>query len=280
MIKTIAFPLLLLVMISLSGFSVEYSFSGSRSLGLSNANVTLSDVWSANNNQAGLASLKDFSVGIHFENRFGLRELGLKNVNVALPTKWGVFGFSAQQFGFSEYSEYKFGLGFGKKLSRNIRLGIQLNYLFIPIAEAQTDNKQAVTAEIGLQADLVKNLQLGVHIYNFTNSQMTGEFQEQVPLILRIGLKYEFSKKLFMVLDIEKNIDRDAILKTAIEYRPIDQLFFRGGVQSLSKSPNSVALSAGIGLELKNFTLDFGFSNQSYIGNYTSLSLVFSLPKK
>ena len=65
---------------------------GARSSGMGNASVSLSDVWSAHHNQAGLGFVRDISAGAYYENRFLLKELSIKGGVVALPVKGGTFG--------------------------------------------------------------------------------------------------------------------------------------------------------------------------------------------
>jgi opacity protein-like surface antigen len=256
-------------------FGIGHSNVGARSLGLGHANLTLTDLWASNNNQAGLAKVKEFGLGFAYENRFGLSELSLKNLNLALPVKWGTFGLTVQQFGFTDYNENKFGLAYGLNISKNVSLGVQLDYLLISVAEAQTQNRNGFTAEIGLLANVTDKLKFGAHIYNFPNSSLSGEFEEKIPMIIRLGLNYEFSPKLFAVVDIEKNIDLDPNLKVGIEYHPIDALFFRGGLNTYDFHFNG-----GLGVELKNFNLDLGFSHQTYIGYVSQISLHYTLHKK
>ena len=183
--------------------SAGNEYSGARSLGLGHANVTLHDIWCANNNQAGLAYIKSLEIGFSYETRYGLAELGLKNLNAAIPLKVGVMGFTIQQFGFSDYNENKFGLAYGLKVSENVAIGAQVDYLLVSIAEAQTQNKTGFTAEIGLQAKLTDQLTLGIHVFNVPNTSLSGDFRQKIPMIISAGLNYTFSKKVFAVIDIE-----------------------------------------------------------------------------
>lgn len=249
--------------------------SGARSLALGNANVTLHDLWSANNNQAGLAYMKEFGIGFAYENRFGLSELGLKTLNMALPVKWGTFGVTIQQFGFSDYNENKFGLAYGMNVSKRISLGVQIDYLLVSVAEAQTQNKSGVTAEIGILAEVTDKLTFGAHIFNLPNSNLSGDSKEKIPMVISLGLNYKFSKKVFAVVDIEKNIDLDPNLKIGVEYHPIDALYFRGGLNTYDFHFNG-----GLGVKLKGFNFDLGFSHQTYVGYISQASLSYTLSKK
>lgn len=248
--------------------------SGARSLALGNANATLFDIWSTNNNQAGLGSVKQFGVGISYENRFGLSELGLSNLNMAIPLKFGVLGLTVQQFGFTDYNENKFGIAFGKELSKKVNLGGQIDYYHINIAEAQTQNKDALAVELGIQVKMTDKFSMGAHVFNLTNAELQGDFNEKLPMILALGLKYDFSKKVFAVVDIEKNIDLPTNLKVGIEYHPIDALYFRGGLNSYD-----FHFTGGMGVELKRLNIDVGFSHQTYLGYVSQLAISYQLRK-
>ena len=248
--------------------------SGARSLGLGNANVTLHDLWSANNNQAGLAYVKQFGIGMAYETRFNLSELSLKTLNMAVPVKFGTFGLTVQQFGFSDFNENKFGLAYGMEVSKRVSLGIQIDYLFVSVAEANTQNKSGITAELGLQFKATEKLTFGAHVFNLPNTKMNGEFNEPIPMIISLGLNYEFSKKLLAVVDIEKNIDLEPNLKVGLEYHPIDALYFRGGLNTFD-----FHYTGGIGVTLKGFNFDLGFSHQTYLGLITQASLHYTINK-
>lgn len=249
--------------------------SGARSLGLANANVTLHDIWSTNNNQAGLAYLKSFEVGFSYENRFGLSELSLKNLNAATPIKFGAIGLTVQQFGFTDYNENKFGLAYGLKISEKVSLGAQIDYLFVSISETQTSNKSGFTAEVGLLAKLTDKLTMGFHVFNLPNTSLSGDIEQKIPMIFSAGLNYEFSKKVFAVVDIEKAIDLDPNVKIGIEYHPIEPLYFRGGINTFD-----FKFAFGMGVKVRSFNIDFAISHQTYIGYVSQIALRYTLSKK
>jgi hypothetical protein len=255
-------------------YSIGNQSSGARSLSLGNANTNLYDLWSGNNNQAGLGRVLRFGVGISHENRFGLSELSLNTVNLAIPFQFGTFGVTIQQLGFTDYSENKFGLAYGMKLSPKIHLGGQAEYYLIHISEINTENKNALTIELGLQISMTDQLSFGVHVYNLTNSKISGGFQEKPSMTLNLGLKYDFSKKVFAVLDIEKIIDLPTNLKAGIEYHPVEAFYFRGGLNS-----HEFHFTGGIGVQIKGLTLDLGFSHQTYLGYVSQIALSYSIPK-
>ena len=72
---------------------------GARSLGLSNACISLSDPWAIFHNQAGLAGLEDISCGFYYESKYGIDYLSLVAGTAAIPVNSGVFGIGFYQFG-------------------------------------------------------------------------------------------------------------------------------------------------------------------------------------
>lgn len=93
---------------------------------MGNASVAISDLWSAFNNQAGLAWLETSHAGVYYENRFLMKELGYKEL-VAYPLKSGTIGLSFNHFGYSAYNESKIGLAFAKAFGKYLAFGLQLD---------------------------------------------------------------------------------------------------------------------------------------------------------
>ena len=59
--------------------------TGARSASLGYSCITLTDIWSAINNPAGLAYCEKFAVGLSVENKFLLKELGTNSLVAVLP---------------------------------------------------------------------------------------------------------------------------------------------------------------------------------------------------
>lgn len=240
---------------------------GARSAGIANSSVSISDVWSSHHNQAGLGFVEKLSAGIYYESRYLVSELGLKAGVFALPVRGGVFGLSATSFGYSKYSESKYGLAYAKKFGEKFSVGIQLNYLNTRIAE-NYGTKGVLTGEIGVQTKISDNLTLGTHIFNINQSKLVDYNQQRVPTIIRFGGNYTFSDKVFWALEVEKDSHKKPVLKTGIEYHVIDILYLRVGVSS-----NPFLYSYGFGLKLNKFKLDFSSNVHSVLGYTPQLSL-------
>ena len=246
---------------------------GARSLSLGGFSTTLSDVWSANNNQAGLGFMDQISGGISYESRFLLKETAYKSGAFALPTKLGAFGLTVTSFGYSAYNETKVGLSYGQKLNDKIALGVQLNYTNVKIGQ-EYGQKSALTGAIGLIANLSKEIAVGVHVYNPTRTKFADYNNERLPTIMKLGLDYKFSEKVFLAVETEKDIDFGAIARVGIEYNPIDILYLRGGI-----STNPTLSSFGFGLKLKDFKLDLSTSFHQTLGITPGISIIYTAGK-
>ena len=95
---------------TLSSFASGDNFTaGARATALSNAAVTLSDVFSTTTNQAGLGFMTNYSVGIYADRKFVNAQINNFDGAVALPisAKVGTFGISANYYGYKFYNETK-----------------------------------------------------------------------------------------------------------------------------------------------------------------------------
>ncbi|MBL0048034.1 MAG: hypothetical protein IPP32_08070 [Bacteroidetes bacterium] len=242
---------------------------GARSAALGGASATLSDLWSAQNNQAGLAQLDTIEVGVYATRNFLLPQLAYNAFAGALPIKGGTFGLSYSRFGYSKYNENKVGIAFAKKLGDHISAAVQLNYLSKFIGDGYGKNG-TIAAEFGIQAKLVKGLSVGAHVFNPTRAKSADYNKEKIPTIIKVGAQYAFSDKVFWAIESEKDIDYKPNFKTGIEYRVVPQLYIRGGI-----STQPTLSSFGFGLVLKNFKLDVAANYHEQLGFTPHLGLSY-----
>jgi len=243
---------------------------GARSSALGGFSTTLSDVWSTNNNQAGLGYLENITGGIYYESRFLLKETAFKGGAFALPTKLGSFGLSVTSFGYSLYNETKAGLSYGQKLGEKVSVGVQLNYLNVKLNQ-DYGQRSTFTAAVGLIARLTSELSLGVHVYNPTRVKLAEFDNERIPTIMKLGLDYKFSEKVFVAVETEKDMDSGGVVKVGVEYNAIDILYLRGGI-----STNPTMSSFGFGVKLKDFKLDLSSSFHQTLGLTPAISLIYT----
>ncbi len=267
--------LILLLLLSAFGLKAQIANDvvGANATAMGGYNVTLSDVWSANNNQAGLGFVTDISGGIFYENRFLLKETSYRAGAFVLPVKTGAFGLSVASFGYELYSETKAGLSYGQRLGDKVSVGVQLNYLNTNLSQ-DYGSRNTITGAVGLIARMNEEISIGVHVYNPTRSQLAEYDNEKVPTVMKLGLDYRFSEKVMMGVETEKDMNAAAVVKAGLEYHITEILYLRGGI-----STNPTLSSFGFGLQMKNFKMDISSSFHQTLGVTPGISLVYQKQK-
>lgn len=243
---------------------------GARSAGMSNATVMMPHLWSVFHNQAGLAWLDQFSFGFHHENKFVVPQYALQAVAIVIPTAPGTMGITYSYFGYSKYHENKIGVAFGRMLGKNISAGIQLNYLNVFIAD-QYGNQGNLTVEAGIMAQPVKNLFLGVHVFNPTRAKVSLDTEEDIPTIFRFGMGYRFANTIFLAAETEKDLNNPAVFKTGIEFELADNLTLRTGF-----STKPALYTFGLGYSYKRIKADLAFTRHQQLGFTPHFSILYT----
>jgi hypothetical protein len=271
MFKWILLSITVLLSSSVYAYSDNYQV-GARSGGLAHASVAMSNQWSIFHNQAGLANVERMAVGLSYESKFLMSDLGIKAGSFIYPIskESGTFGISAYQFGFSNYSESKYGLAYAKTVGEKIRFGLQINYLQTRIGDIY-GSQSMVSGDLGVQADITKDLTFGAHVFNINRTKLTDFNDERLPTILRFGFQYKFSDQLMVVAETEKDINKDIQLKGGLEYHPNEFIYLRIGAGS---APFLYAF--GFGVDWKNLNLDFSSSVNNVLGHSPQLTLSYN----
>ena len=241
--------------------------------GLGAYSINHLDVFSAVNNQAALAQIKDPSAGVYGERRFMLDELSLYQLAVAIPTKSGNFGVKAGYFGFSEYNESQIGLGYGRKLGSKIDVGVQFNYNGIRISGY--GNSSAINFEIGTILHLTDKLNAGVHAYNPVGGKYGKDQVEKLASVYTFGMGYEASAKFFVSAEIEKEEDQPVNVNAGLQYKFLPQLIARAGI-----STNTSNVYGGVGLMLRSFRVDVVAGYHPQLGVTPGILLIYNFSNK
>ena len=264
--------LLFLCLIPVVSFSGNENYAiGGRATGMGNTGLCLADVWAIRYNQAALADVSSISTGISYESRFLLKAMGIQSFAMAIPTKKsGTFGLNYTGFGDNLFRESKIGLGYGMKISDKFNIGIRLNYHSLQLGN-NYGRANNLTFELGLLAKPTKNLQIGFHLFNPSQTKLNEYQQEIIPVIMNLGISYQFSDKLRTNLELEKDIEFPFSVKAGIEYLPTEHFYLRAGI-----STNPGVPSIGFGVVKKQFNLDFSASLHPALGITPSLGMTYS----
>lgn len=249
--------------------------AGARGAAMGNASVTFTDINSAFSNQAGLAFLEELSFTAYGERRFLAEGLNSFLFAAAYPIdKIGTVGLTINYFGFNAYNEQKIGLSYARKLAKNFSLGAQFDYLATRIPDYGT--AASFTFEIGMLAQLSKQVTLAAHTYNPINSKVAG--LDRLPNLVKIGVGYSPSDKVTLTGELEKDIYNFPLVgKIGVEYRPMKALAIRAGFAA--NQPTMA--SFGLGLYLQGLRIDVASSYHQILGLTPSVSISYGLnPKK
>jgi len=265
------YPLLFFLLFSLHLFAGHDNVpQGARSAAMAHASVALTDFWSLQNNQAGLAYNETFAAGIYYENRYLTKELSLKSGGVVLPTNSGNFGLNISYFGYPKYNESKIGLSYARSFGDVLAIGLQLDYLLTSIAE-DYGKKGVATFEIGILSKINENLTLGAHVFNPISAKLAEYDDERIQAIIRVGAAYAFDNNIIVSVEVEKDMEYDPIFKLGLEYRIIEKIYVRGGI-----STNPGLYSFGFGLDFKKLKIDFSSSVHQTLGYSPQISLIYN----
>lgn len=243
---------------------------GARALSMGGISLLPSDFWSVFNNQAGLASQKNWIAGFAYDSYLGLdKNLSLKSGGFIIPTNSGTFGLSLSYFGYSAYHEQKIGLAYGMSLGKIFSVGLQIDYLSLTIGD-DYGRAKAITFEIGIMAKLSESLQIATHIYNPFMVKLGEVNPEITPVIFKLAAAYKIEDDLLILTEYEQSVNSNGIFKIGMEYHLIEQFFVRGG---LSTNPN--LFSFGIGFNYNGFNIDIGSSYHQTLGFSPKLGLYY-----
>lgn len=265
---------LIVTAVAAFGYDLGHPIGG-RAAAMGGTTTASNGLWAIHNNPAGMARLTQFSFGLYYENRWLLPETAFKSGAVALPTRFGCLGLSFNQFGSSKHNENKFGLAYAKDFGQYLQIGLQLDYLLLNVGQ-QYASFRAVTFELGLQSQVTDRLTLGAYIFNpasFSFEQTLNH--ERIPIVMRFGMAYQFTKDFTGECEIEKNTGREGVsLRGGLEYEAVKHLFIRAGVQT-----NPGLLSFGIGYDVGFVQVDAAAQLHSVLGSSLQIALLFRIGK-
>jgi hypothetical protein len=228
-------------------------------------------------NSAGLGKLRDYSLTLSHQSWFDgtVDEL----FQAAFPLKTGSFGlgvlYSATP-GIEFWNENNqpgdtfttwnavLNLGYGASLLENYQLGVGLKGCYENLF---TGTGYGGALDLGFAARPLKFLNFGLALRNFG----AVKYQSFEPLPAEVALGIAGSTRHFtLLLDGVKPFDNQLNLRLGIEYQPVRELDlrlgYRTGLQDYNELGILSGISAGIGINLPNFALDYSLSGYGKLG--------------
>lgn len=234
--------------------------------------LTYQDIHAAWGNPAGLASVTQTAFALFGEQRFALSDIRQISAVGALPLGGGTGGLSISYYGFEGYNEQRIGLVYGRKLSDNIQIGTQIYTLGVRIPEY--GNKQVVSFELGLQAELSPSVSLAGRVANPLRVEVVDG--EDLPSVMSVGFNYKPGSQIVFMAEVEKDILYPVRVRLGMEYELLESLFLRAGIAT---EPS--LLSFGVGYYLmEQWRFDFAASYHQYLGFTPGVGIVYAGKRK
>lgn len=260
----------LFVLIQLSSISCfsQSIFSPLNIGGLSTGafGTRVEDALSCIANPAALAKATRLNASIYSERRFMLRELEQVTGMVTIPAGSVVIGTGMGYGGYEEYNESQLTLACGRKLGR-VDIGIQFNYTSIHIAGFGSDG--TISGGVGTIWHLSDRLNFGINLSNL-GGRFFKAHDEKLGAAYSVGVGYEPSSELLIVLEIIKEEDKVVDVHAGLQYQVKDHLQAKAGISTSTSSPY-----LGLGWKWKSMGVFVISSYHPQLGITPGLEIIF-----
>ncbi len=245
--------------------------NGAVSIGLGDIVSIGSEDWSIFNNPAGLANISEMSGIVGYQTILDFSPFNSVFAGINFPSNIGTLGLGASKFGDELFNTQMLHLALAQKIGIvNLGFKTAIQQLYID----GFAKRSVLVSEIGAITNLGPELSLGTHIYNFTQSNISRDIREKIPVIIRVSLDYQPKDELNLYAELEKDVDLDPIIKFGLAYRLIEPLVLRTGI-----SPTTNRHSFGGSLVLKKFTIDYGLRSGQGVRILHSIGIIYSLKR-
>lgn len=248
-----------------------FSDMGARSKGFGNSSTTLEDAWSIFNNVGGISGVENGTIFFGFDKYAAVEGFDKIAAGAIYPFSFGNVGVSMYRFGDESFNEQATSAAFGNKMGF-VRLGIRAGYYQMSIDEF--GRAGCAYFDLGGIVELFPKLSFGAYISNFTVSKLNNAERSKLPVIMKVGFAYIPIEELRWNVDLVKDVDYDAVLKTGIEYVFLEKFALRTGLNT-----GQLKSYFGVGLYLKRFQVDYAVSSNQLLGTSHQLSVSYHYHK-
>lgn len=257
---------------SIDGYAQSFDLDfGARSKGIGNANTTLHDAWAIFNNVAGISGVDKGKVVFRYDRYFNLDGFDKVGVAVIQPIGIGSLGLSALSLRDDLYSEKIISGAFANKIGF-VQLGLRANYYQMRIDEFGTST--AIFIDFGGVVELKPELSFGAYISNLTASKLNNSEQTRLPVVMKIGVSYEPTKDILLVIDLVKDVDYDPIVRIGLEYKIVKDIHLRTGINT-----DPFKAYFGGGVSIGRFKVDNAVTSHEFLGMSHQLGVGFKYQK-
>jgi hypothetical protein len=238
---------------------------GAKSQGLGTTKLYHRDAWSLANNIGALDRITESEIGLAIDQRFGIQDLSTAALSGVLKSQKGSIGFGIARYGGELFNQHRLELGLGT--TRGIlSFGIKAGWFQTQIEGFGTGN--AIQFSLGGLAELGPKFFFGAQLTNINQAKISTNSTQTLPTLLLMGATYLPSKNLEIHTELEKDLDHPPIFKVGLQYTLEKWIILRTGIHSYP-----TALNFGLGLQKKNYGLDYGYGQNTALGRTHHLSV-------
>lgn len=245
---------------------------GARAQAMGYASACLFDPWALHNNIAGLSKQKRAAAAFSYHAIPSAEFFNRVAASFTLPVKIGVAGMTVFRFGDDLYSEQALSLGFANSFGL-ASLGAKLNYLQYRAQGYRT--RTAITVDLGGIATLTPQLRFGAYVININQPTINRLTGEKTSTRLMAGIAFTPSDVLTITGEVEKDLQRDAVLKAGLEYTVLKRLSFRTG---FNLQPQSAFF--GLGFKTHRTRIDYAVQAAHALNVSHEASIVYQIKEK
>jgi hypothetical protein len=238
--------------------------AGSRAFSMANASAAFPDPFCLYINPSALAVNSGISAGTFATRLFGLPEMTFACCELNV----GRLGVSASSFGSDAYREATLALGCGFR-SQNMCVGISAKEMLLSIKRYGSD--AALGIDVGVTAVASEKLTVAASGKN-VNLPRIGRCLEEIPLVLRIGSAMHLADGVTLCMGLSKEGRAGLNFSSGQEFSVRPDFLLRAGI-----STQPFTFSAGFGLLLDRFSVEYSLSSHRPLGLTHGMTIVYSI---
>jgi hypothetical protein len=132
----------------------------------------------------------------------------------------------------------------------------------------------AVFFDLGGIVEMIPSLSFAAYISNFTSSSLNDVNKTRLPVSMKLGLSYTPTEEIMLNIDLCKDVEFNPVLKAGLEYKIVEKLFVRTGLNS---TPFKVFFGGGVCFG--RFVIDYAVSSSTFLGMSHQASVSFYYQK-
>ncbi len=223
------------------------------------------------NNPALSATNAHPSVQTYVKNTGLLPQIGTYNIAMNYPFSFLNIGINASFHGFDAYHELSFTCCLAKFFKPYIAIALEGEYCCL-YNSPKSGYFHSGLLSVGMMVFPIKNMRIGVSIYNVSFSPFTiNEQNFRLPVIFKVGLSYHIAKKIMLTAEVQKSLDQPFAFCIGVDYQVISMLNIRTGLFA----QRELTPSLGLGFTWKHFQIDMGVQYHLSLGCNLSAGFLY-----